>query len=100
MLLAEGTDDDRTLVANSNVPERVEVEDGLQLYLDAWYDLMNDRSIGGFGGASGIFYSSISRYAQDTGRSGENLSTFKTLVRAIDAEYLDWLASKQPKQSG
>lgn len=75
-----------------------EIEPGLSTYWEAWQHLREDRSHGAMGGCSGIYYTAISRYAADHGISGDDLEVFLALVRAMDHEYLDWLASQKPEQ--
>lgn len=73
-----------------------EVDEYLSFYWDAWNDLKNDRQIDGAGGCSPIFYTALSQYARDKGLVGSDLDRFVKLLRAMDQEYLKWLADKKP----
>lgn len=59
------------------------------LYIRAFQDLQHDRALG-MGGAGGIPYTAISRYARDLGlrTGGEEFGRLVRMVRAIDSEWL------------
>lgn len=85
------------LPADYDVVEE-EIEPALEFYWQAWHQLRDDRQFGAFGGCSGIFYSAISRYARDYGIDGSEFPIFVTLIRAMDVEYLDWIAEQKPPE--
>lgn len=73
-----------------------EVMDHLTIYWEAWTDLRNDRFVDPNGWASPIYYVALSQYARDRGMTGPELTRFVTIMRAMDGEYLKWLAEKKP----
>lgn len=74
-----------------------QIEPGLEPYWVGWHILRDDRHFGAMGGCSTIFYSAISRYAEDHGIDGTEFDIFLTLLRAMDAEYLLWMSEQKPK---
>jgi hypothetical protein len=60
----------------------------------AWETLRNDRHFGAMGGMGGIFYTALSRYAEDHGIAGDAFMTLHTFVTALDAEYLAFEAER------
>lgn len=76
----------------------VELMPGVEFYWIGWHDLKDDRQLGALGGCAGIYYSAISRYARDRGMDGAELELFTRLIRAMDAEYIAWVAEQQKKQ--
>ena len=50
------------------------------------------------GGASPISYVAISAYTADHGIVGADRKVFETLLRAIDDEWLAWMAEKLPSK--
>lgn len=65
-----------------------------ELYWRAWADIRFDRQYGAFGGESRLSYMVIRQYAADHCLSGENLQTFKAVMRGLDEEWLDFIASR------
>lgn len=60
----------------------------------AWRDLRDDRHYGSMGGMGRIYYSSISKYADD---NGIKLYPFLAYIQALDDVWIKWNAEK-PKQ--
>lgn len=59
-------------------------------YWQAWHSLRYDRPYIGMSGAEmPIYYSAISRYAQDNGIVGESRDRLLRFVAAIDDAYLE-----------
>ena len=59
--------------------------------------MRDDRQFGAMGGCSGISYVAMSAYASDHSICGGDLQIFTVLIKAMDAEYLQWLAERQEK---
>jgi hypothetical protein len=57
----------------------------------AWHCLREDRFYGSMGGVGRIYYTAISRYAED---NGIEIEPFNTFIQAIDGEYVVWAAKK------
>ena len=76
----------------------IEDEDEMPVWagylLDAWSALSNDRHRSDMGGCSGIYYSSISRYARDHGLTGDLFHEFYPFLRAMDDEYVAYAAEQ------
>lgn len=69
----------------------------LQCYWQAWQALKDDRPVDGFGGVGRIYYQALSQYARDMGFVGEELPMFMTMLRALDGEYIAWVAEERRK---
>jgi hypothetical protein len=66
-------------------------------YLRRAFDaLVSDRFYGAMGGMSSIFYTAISRYADD---HGIRLEPFATFIRAMDGVYIEVSMEKQKQDS-
>lgn len=79
-----------------NPPDETALDD-LQIYLTAFRRLLYDRHWGAFGGATRIFYTSISAYARDFGISGDEYEVFIRLIGELDDEYLEYLERSKPQ---
>ncbi|MQW24290.1 hypothetical protein [Sinorhizobium meliloti] len=75
------------------VPDDAEVEPWHGLYFRAWEALRFDRFYGALGGETSISYGAISRYASDHGITGDDFASFVHFLQALDAEWLQHLAS-------
>lgn len=75
--------------ALANKPE---IEDGLDWYLAAFWDLTHDRQMGAMGGAGGIPWTAIDRYADR--HEIDEFDTFKTVLKALDGVYLEHVGEK------
>ena len=75
--------------ALANKPE---VEDGLDWYLAAFWDLTHDRQMGAMGGAGGIPWTAIDRYADR--HEIDDFDQFKTVIKALDGVYLEHVGEK------
>ncbi len=75
--------------ALANKPE---VDDGLDWYLAAFWDLTHDRQMGAMGGAGGIPWTAIDRYADR--HEIDDFDTFKTVLKALDSVYLEHVGEK------
>lgn len=62
----------------------------------AWLALSDDRFYGAMGGVGRIYYTALSRYAED---HNIPLYPFLIYVRAIDGEYVDWSAEQSAKEN-
>jgi hypothetical protein len=60
----------------------------------AWHMLRDDRPLGAMGGCGGIYYTAISRYAEDHEITGSDFTAFLLIVRGMDAEYQSWVAER------
>lgn len=69
-------------------------------YLSSWRLLSDDRAFNGMGGIGAIPYPAISAFARDHGICGAELTVFHRLIKAIDAEYLNWAIEKQKQEHG
>jgi hypothetical protein len=69
-------------------------EDWHGLYWDAWNILRYDRHYGAMGGQGPIPYLTISRYAEDHGIRGEDFWLFRTMMDALDSEWLKNVAER------
>ncbi len=58
--------------------------------VQAWQALSHDRFRSDMGSCSGIYYGSISRYAEDHALSGDGFHDFYRLIRAVDDEYVTY----------
>lgn len=58
-------------------------------YLDAYDALRYDRFYGAMGGQMPITYQAISRFAEDHGIGGEEMTIFRTFMRVIDGVHLE-----------
>lgn len=47
------------------------------------------------GGVGPIPYHTISIFARDHGVAGDDLTVFRKLIKALDAEYLSWIAENR-----
>ena len=76
--------------------ESVKIMGGLfvEHLLLGWEGFRFDRQYGAFGGESRLSYMVIRQYAADHCLSGENLQTFKAVMRGLDEEWLDFIASR------
>lgn len=54
----------------------------------AWQALINDRHYGSMGGMGPIYYTAISRYAEDLGLSRSEFDLFHRYLTEMDAEYV------------
>ncbi|WQZ00291.1 tail chaperonin [Escherichia phage Shy] len=83
------------------MPDRIanapELELGLQLYLQAFFDLDSERSHSL--GLTPISWSSIIGYARAFEFDEEQTESLLFHIRRMDTEHLKRLESKQPKQS-
>lgn len=77
--------------------DEVDAPEWASIYLAAWSTLRDDRTVFPSGGVGGIHYSSISRYARDCGLSGADFRAFVFFVRALDSEYVNFIAEQLPK---
>lgn len=82
------------MAAQGKKPQPPEIDEHLQIYWQAWLDLKNDRHYDGMGGATPILYQALSQYARDFDIVGDDLKRFVRLMRAMDNEYLSWLAEQ------
>lgn len=62
---------------------------------EAWRDLRHDRAYGAFGGQSPISFMALHHWAESNGLGPEHFAVLKALVRAIDDEYLTWMAEQE-----
>lgn len=62
---------------------------------NAWHALRDDRFYGSMGGIGSIYYTAISRYAED---HGIPLHPFATFISAMDDEYLVYFAEKNAEK--
>lgn len=92
-LLAKG------LIAEDDADADETLPTGLFTYWEGWQALRHDRQYGAMGGCSGISYLALSRYAGDHGIADGEFHIFTTLIRAMDAEYMDWLHQSQQQNS-
>lgn len=60
----------------------------------AWRVLRDDRSFGAMGGMGGIYYESLSRYAND---NEIPLEPFVTFMQAMDSVYMKYVAAQSDK---
>jgi hypothetical protein len=51
----------------------------------------------GFGGVGKIYYQTLSQYARDTGFVGDKMPMFMAMLRAMDSEYLTYVAEERSK---
>jgi hypothetical protein len=58
-----------------------------------------DRQYGASGGESPISYMAISQYARDNFITGENFTIFKSLLTALDAEWLEYVNERNEKEA-
>lgn len=79
------------------MPDEAEPQPWFDLYWHAWDALRFDRHYGAMGGEMPIPYQAISSFARDRGLSGDDFWTFHRLLTAIDAEWLDHVASERKK---
>ena len=71
---------------------------GLQLYLDAFMDLDQDRPVG-LGGIGAIPFISIDTYARRIGLDApDDFRLFMTLIRRMDAVLLDDYRRRHPPE--
>jgi hypothetical protein len=82
----------KSLGGDSEPPE---IEERLLFTWSAFWDLVTDRPVGMVPGP--IPNGALRAYARDYGVSGDLFDSFKTIIRAVDAEYLRLLAPKDPK---
>lgn len=84
------------------MPERIakapQTINGLQLYLQAFFDLDSERTHGF--SSSAIPWSSISQYAEAYDFDTEQKEDLLFFIRRMDIEYLKYLEKKQSKSSG
>jgi len=87
---------------NQPMPERIvnapELQLGLQLYLQAFFDMDTDRQ-GGFG-TMPISHSTIADYAAAFEFDAEQTEDLHAHIRAMDNAYIRWLDKKKPKANG
>lgn len=92
----------QAMQAGQPLPDRIanapELEPGLQLYLQAFFDLDSERSHGS--GITSIPWSSISNYAQAFDFDEEQTEDLYFFVRRLDSEHLKKLAEKQKAANG
>ena len=67
------------------------------MYWQAWCILRDDRHYGDYGAMGTIYYQAISRYASDFGICGDDLDIFVLLIRAMDSEFMAYVAEKNKK---
>lgn len=102
----KGTDDfladlaeeepDAAHFAERTRPEETEWPVWSRQYYLAWLALRDDRFYGSMGGAGRIYYTALSRYAEDHNMP---LYPFMTFVRAIDGEFVEWVAEQDKKKT-
>lgn len=68
------------------------------LYFRAFDALQFDRFYGAFGGEGPIFYTALSRYAEDLGLSGMDRHLFMVFMNAVDGEWLKHQADEAKKR--
>lgn len=73
-------------------------EEWFGLYFRAFETLRFDRQYGAMGGESPLSYLAIRAYAADHGVVGGDFVIFHTLIAAVDAEWLEHVASQTPKR--
>ncbi len=78
-------------------PVEPELEAHQRYYWQAWQDIRGDRHVDGMGAVGPIPYLTISRYAEDHYITGTDFLRFKTIIKAMDAEFLDYIAKTRPK---
>lgn len=61
----------------------------------AWQALRNDRHFGSMGGIGPIYYTAVSRYAEDLGLSRREFDVFLFYLVEMDAEYVDYCAEAE-----
>jgi hypothetical protein len=87
--------------AGQPLPDRIanapELEEGLQLYLQAFFDLDSERTHGM--GLSPIPWSSMADYARTFDFDGEQTEDLFYFVRRLDSEHLKRLGEKQKAES-
>jgi hypothetical protein len=69
------------------------------LYWRAFEALRFDRQYGALGGETPISYIAISRYAEDHGIGPDDIHLFHTLIAAVDAEWLAYVAAEQERKA-
>jgi hypothetical protein len=83
--------------AGQALPDRIanapELQDGLQLYLQAFFDLDCERSHSQ--GLTSIPWTSVSAYAQAFGFDEEQTEDLHFFIRKLDSEHLKRLDKKQ-----
>jgi hypothetical protein len=78
--------------------DKPEVPPEMDLYWRAFDDLRGDRQIG-MGGLGAIMWTSIAIYADRVGVAGQDaFERFVTVLKAMDAEYRDFVARQSPKR--
>lgn len=81
------------------MPEGAELEPDLGVYWDAWQSLRDDRHYGAMSGMGRIYYRAVSQYAADYGIAGVAFDVLKTLVFAMDHEFMDWSAERAKEEA-
>lgn len=85
--------------AGDVIPERIlnapKITNGLQLYLQAFFDLDSERTHGF--SLSHIPWSAINEYAKTYDFDEEQKEDLLYFIRCLDRVYLDRLEKKQPK---
>lgn len=70
---------------------------GLELYMEAFYELNSDRP-SAFSGLNSIPFSSICKFAEVYNLRGEDFEDLRFFIRKLDNLYLDWHEEKRPKK--
>lgn len=80
--------------ALANKPD---LHEGLDWYLDAFWDLSSDRPLGAMGGAGRIPFTAIDRWARRFGVDDPDaFDRLMTFVGALDATFLKLAAERDP----
>lgn len=75
---------------------RPEIIPGAEVFIDAFWDLCEDRAIG-FGAVGGITFSAIDRYGYRFGFEGEAFDDLFFFVKRIDLKWRELTKKRNPE---
>lgn len=68
------------------------------LYWRAWDALRFERTYGAMGGQGPISWRALRDYARDLGLDDDDRDVFERLMRALDEEWLGWVAEQEAQR--
>ena len=72
-----------------------ELQPGLEVYLEAFYELCSDRPQA-MSGISPIPFTSICKFAEAYGLRGEDFEDLRYFARVLDKAFIEWHEDRRP----
>lgn len=82
------------LIPEPVLPDGIDPQPYHQIYWRAWNRVRFDRQYGAFGGESRISFLALDAYAARYGIHGAAFDDLVTVIEALDAEWLAYVAEK------